>query len=109
MTTGRKMALFCTVGVMLFVGALIVLSLSGGTDEYMPRSTSGAVIFEEACARCHGENGVGDGPEGPRLSGAATDPELVKERVQAGEARMPRFPNIRDMALENLAEYVHDL
>ena len=109
MTTGRKMALITTLGVMLFVGALLVLSMSGGTDEYLPQGTEGAVIFEEACARCHGENGVGDGPEGPRLAGGGTDPELVKQRVRVGEGRMPRFPNIRDMALENLAEHVHGL
>lgn len=95
--------------ILGFVGVLIVLSLFGGVDHYTPTTDDPAVIFQEACARCHGERGVGDEGIGPRLAGRRDSVEEVRERVIEGEGRMPRFPNIRGAALENLAVYVHGM
>ena len=110
MPSRKVLGVAITVVVMGFLSALIVLSLYGGVDNYTPTTDDPTVIFREACARCHGENGAGGGDGiGPRLVGSGEDPEEVKEHVREGEGRMPRFPNIQGRALENLATYVHGL
>ena len=105
----RAMAVGMTVVVLAFLSVLIVLSLHAGVDPYTPSTDDPAVIFQEACARCHGEGGIGGEQEGPRLAGHAVEPGEVKEQLREGKGRMPSFPNIRGQALENLARYVHGL
>jgi len=98
-----------TLLAMGFIGVLVVLSMTGDVDDYTPMTDDGATIFHEACARCHGEAGAGGGPSGPKLHGRAEDPEEVRRRLREGEGRMPSFPNIQGMPLENLMAYVHGL
>lgn len=109
MASRRTMAVVATVIAMAFVTVLIVLSLTGGVDDYTPATDDGEVIYREACARCHGDDGAGVDPGGPRLAGQAEGPEEVREHVREGKGRMPRFPNIRGRALDNLAAYVNGL
>lgn len=109
MPSRKMLVLLSAILVMGFVSVLIVLSMLGGVDNYTPTTDAPAVIFQQACARCHGEKGLGDDGIGPRLAGQREEMAEVLERVQEGHGRMPRFPNIRGRALENLAAYVHDL
>ena len=109
MPSRKTLAIISTLLVMAFVSVLIVLSVYGGSDNYEPTTDDPAVIFQEACARCHGEAGEGGDGIGPRLVGAGAPPEKVMEQVAEGIGRMPRFPNIRGQALENLAVYVEGL
>jgi len=94
---------------MAFIGALVVLSLSGGEDYYTPTTDDPAIIFSEACARCHNERGLGGRGIGPRLAGRAVPAEAVREHIMKGEGRMPRFPNLRGQALANLERYVNGM
>jgi mono/diheme cytochrome c family protein len=94
---------------MAFVGVLLVLSLSGGADDYTPATDDPAIIFSEACARCHNERGVGGRGIGPKLAGRAIPADEVREHVVEGDGRMPRFPNLRGQALANLEGYVNGL
>jgi mono/diheme cytochrome c family protein len=109
MPSRKMLAVILTVVVAGFVSALIVLSLYGGVDDYTPATDDAAVIFREACARCHGEGGAGGVGIGPRLAGQGEAPEEVVEQIVEGKGRMPRFPNIRGRALDNLAAYVQGL
>jgi len=108
MVSRRTVAIGSTVAVAGFVGTLVVLSLYSGVDNYQPDTDDPAVIFQEACARCHGEGGRG-GDVGPRLAGRGEEPEEVVEQVQEGKGRMPRFPNLGGHALRNLSAYVNGL
>ena len=109
MPSRKTLAIISTLIVMAFVSVLIVLSLYGGSDNYEPTTDDPVVIFQEACARCHGEAGEGGDGIGPRLAGGGRPPAEVVEHVAEGIGRMPRFPNIRGRALENLAGYVEGL
>jgi len=106
----RKMiAVLATLGVLVFVGVLLVLSLSAGADDYTPTTDDPEVVFHEACARCHNERGIGGRGIGPRLAGRGVPVEEVREHVTEGDGKMPRFPNIRGQALENLERHVNGL
>jgi len=107
MPSRKVIAVGATLVVLAFVAVLVVLSLSGGADDYMPTTNDPATIFSEACARCHNERGVGGRGIGPRLAGRALSAEEVREHVTEGDGRMPYFPNLRGEALTNLEGYVH--
>ena len=109
MVSRKKMGIALTVVALAFVAVLVVLSLTGGSDMYTPMTSDPAVIFHEACARCHNERGTGGRGIGPRLVGKRVPPGEVKELLAEGEGRMPRFPNVQGEPLENLARYVNGL
>src|SRR4029450_8227451 len=109
MVSRKVIAAGSTLVVMMFVGVLVVLSLSGGEDDYTPATDDPAVIFSEACARCHNERGGGGRGIGPRLAGQAIPAEEVREHVEQGKGRLPRFPTLRGQALANLERYVNGL
>ena len=109
MISRKKWSIVMAVVVLAFVGVLLFLSLYGGQDNYRPMTNEPEVIFHQACVRCHSEKGVGGQGIGPRLAGKVVPPDEVREHVQKGKGRMPRFPNIRGEALENLAGCVHGL
>jgi cytochrome c551 len=48
----------------------------------------GAAVFEETCAGCHGEGGVGGSP-GPRLVGTGLEAAEVAAVVERGRGVMP--------------------
>lgn len=111
MPSRKTLAMISTLLVMGFLTVLIVLSMYGGSDTYTPTTDDPATIFREACARCHGEGGVGGGDDGigPALRGRNEPAAEVIEHVREGKGRMPRFPNLQGRPLENLAVYVSGL
>ncbi len=109
MVSRKTLSVLTALLVMGFISVLLILSMLGGVDNYMPTTENPVVIFREACARCHGERGVGGSDIGPRLAGVGEPIDEVKKQVVEGHGRMPRFPNIRGRALQNLAGYVNEL
>jgi mono/diheme cytochrome c family protein len=84
----------------LVVGALIALgvfvlakaqifepSASSGDPSASGDADRGAVVFERACAACHGTGG--EGGSGPRLVGSGLDRDAVTEQVRQGSGVMP--------------------
>jgi mono/diheme cytochrome c family protein len=51
-------------------------------------AASGAVVFEQRCAACHGSGGVGGSP-GPRLVDSGLDAAAVAAVVEQGRGVMP--------------------
>lgn len=109
MVSKKTLTVLTALLVMAFISALVVLSMLGGVDNYTPTTDDPVVIFREACARCHGEGGVGGSNSGPRLAGAGVPRDEVKKQLAEGHGRMPSFPNIRGRALEHLAAHVNEL
>lgn len=109
MVSRKKMGIAMTVVVLAFVAVLVVLSMTGGSDMYTPTTDDAAVIFREACARCHNERGAGGSGIGKKLAGKRVPVGEVKQIIQEGDGRMPRFPNVQGEALERLARYVNGL
>jgi len=97
--------------------AQFVLSLSGGaTDETL--LAEGAVVFEDNCAACHGDNGTGDINVGaPNLADAlwlfGGDLETVTETITNSRGGvMPAWSTegrLNEAQLRQVAVYVHEL
>jgi mono/diheme cytochrome c family protein len=82
---------------------LVVFGLAGCTStpsgvDSAPSQPTGEAIFAQACARCHGTSGRGDGPLGPRnapmpILGDASrpmpSPQEVWNVIRFGRGRMP--------------------
>lgn len=81
---------------------------------------SGAQLFEQNCASCHGENGEGDGPQAAGLS----MPDLTNQEFMAGKSaqdlyqavslgigeQMPAFgEKLSDAEIWSLADYTRSL
>ena len=92
---------------------LIVLSLlasSAVASEYQPRAgASGAQIFSDACAACHGADGSGKFGLFLGLTGSTLMPDEMKTVIQQGGAVMPAFSNIQGKELDALVAYVRSL
>ena len=61
------------IGLMALSWTVYVLTVFAATPQGVPER--GKVIYEAQCARCHGPEGRGDGPEAPFL--APRPPNLV--------------------------------
>lgn len=100
---------------------LVVLGLAGcssgqpGADAATPKP-QGEVIFAQACARCHGANGQGDGPLAPHdarmpILGDASrplpSPQEVHNVIRVGRGRMPAHQNrLSPQDMDAVTEYV---
>jgi mono/diheme cytochrome c family protein len=94
---------------MLLVAALIsavYLVLTGQTRSYRPGNPDPAVIYQEACAECHGKQGEGRGWFYPALGEKEISREDVAEIVRDGAFMMPAFPQIPDTTLLRLSSYI---
>ncbi|MDJ0789916.1 MAG: cytochrome c [Myxococcota bacterium] len=60
--------------------ALTAALLSFACVDETQRAESGAALFAEYCASCHGTEGGGDGPEAERLDLELTDLRTLAER-----------------------------
>ncbi len=64
---------------IFFLGVLALMCAAvSEADE--PADTSGAQLYKEFCATCHGVNGHGDGPVAPSLRQRVPDLTLLSKR-----------------------------
>ncbi len=107
----KRSLLFVLVIAVVAVAIPVLLTRFGPQtpiDAYQPHSNDGQTIFIEACSKCHGERGEGS-PLGSRLAGRRIPQRQVEGRVRGGGGGMPKFPHIREEALENLSTHVNRL
>ncbi len=84
------------IACLLFV-AVASIAFSGGIDRTVSAALplSGAEVFKNNCARCHGENGKGgDGPDltdAQRKQKWTESDERIVNKVTNGGRRMPAF------------------
>jgi mono/diheme cytochrome c family protein len=87
-----------------------------------PNPTSGASLYAEKCAPCHGDTGMGDGPRAAQLSvpvAAIGDPALARQKtpsewfqiVSQGnlERFMPPFASLSEPQRWDVVAYVYTL
>ncbi|MCX4241063.1 c-type cytochrome [Paraliomyxa miuraensis] len=98
--------------------ALLALWLAGGcTQPAGPeRPISGKQLYEQYCARCHGEAGIPtkDAPTASSLADAAfverLSDEGIKGVIRAGRGQMPGFGDrFTDATLQVLVAHVRSL
>ncbi len=94
-----------------------VLTISGQTDQADPElAKAGAVVFEDNCSSCHGEDGKGDRDQGaPNLTDAiwlyGGDKDTIRETVNfARFGVMPTWgARLSESDIRAVATYVHQL
>jgi len=94
-----------------------VLTISGQTDQADPElAKAGAVVFEDNCSSCHGEDGKGDRDQGaPNLTDAiwlyGGDKDTIRESVNfARFGVMPTWAaRLSESDIRAVATYVHQL
>ncbi len=70
----------------------------------------GQQLYQENCALCHQDSGVGDPPTFPALSGNDQLGDLVRivSSIHRGTSRMPPFPDLTAEEISSLATYVRN-
>ena len=91
------------IAIFILVNYLI---FTGQDDDYIPKTSNPSIVYQQACVRCHGERGEGEGMLYPDLSDEVLVEDEVFRIVRKGDFLMPAFPNIPDSTLNKLAEYV---
>jgi mono/diheme cytochrome c family protein len=86
--------------------ALVLLGLACGSNisQYEPYSDNGAIIYHEACARCHDD--AFDAPLLLRSEVRNLSREKIVDALANGRAGMPSFPLIEGEYLDGLVEFV---
>jgi mono/diheme cytochrome c family protein len=70
----------------------------------------GQQLYQENCALCHQDSGVGDPPTFPALSGndELRDPVRIVTSIHQGTSRMPPFPDLTAEEISSLANYIRN-
>jgi len=70
----------------------------------------GRQLYQENCALCHQDIGVGNPPTFPALSGndRLGDPVRIVRSIRQGTRRMPPFPDLTAEEIASLASYVRN-
>jgi len=70
----------------------------------------GQQLYQENCALCHQDSGVGNPPTFPALSGSDRlgDPGRIVRSIHGGRRRMPPFPDLTAEEISSLANYVRN-
>ncbi len=70
----------------------------------------GQQLYQEKCALCHRDSGVGDPPTFPALSGSdqLRDPVRIVRIIHQGRRRMPPFPALTAEEISSLANYIRN-
>ena len=113
------------VGALAICGLMVLPWL--GTSQPRGDAKAGAALYKGQCAKCHGESGAGDGPQGAKLkdkpsnwtSGggglkAMDDGTIFTSIADGGPAVgkskvMPAFPKLSEADVWNLVTYVKTL
>jgi glucose dehydrogenase len=81
----------------------------GGLTPNPQGGSSGARVYRDQCAVCHGIDRGGSPPSFPSL--LDIDKKLIDEKIaqtiQLGTGRMPSFPNIDEAQMTDLLHYLH--
>jgi len=101
----RKWIPFAILLITALISA-VYLILTGQTRSYLPQNADPAVIYQEACAECHGKQGEGSGWFYPALGETEISREEVVEIIRQGAFMMPAFPQIPDTTLLRLSAYI---
>ena len=92
------------ISIALFT--LLYMVFYGGNEPYVPKTDSPEIIYQQACAHCHGDNGEGSGLLYPAFSDDAYNLQEIKEKITQGTWLMPGFENIKGDTLNSLADFI---
>jgi cytochrome c551 len=95
---------------LVAVVAVVFLFAGGGDDrdsDEQSAPASGATVYTERCAACHGANG--EGASGPALAEGVLDVDDLIVVITEGRGAMPGFgPTLTDEEIEAVAAYTRE-
>ncbi|MDH5420237.1 MAG: cytochrome c [Acidimicrobiia bacterium] len=94
---------------MRLVGFLVIVLLLTASCTSVDPTASAIEVYEQACARCHGNSmGGGVGPAlGPGSDAESKPDESLLTAITNGRARMPSFRNqLTEAQIRGLVEYI---
>lgn len=107
----KKILFFAAI--LIFSGLIIMSYLSSaGTDFYTIFSddllSASAALYQDNCAKCHGEEGEGVASY-PVIRNTKRTKQELKQLIGHGAGEMPAFPNFTEAELDQLIDYLHEL
>ena len=97
------------VGVLGLAFAIAPVALAPqGIDTVLYEQ--GQQLYQDNCALCHQDSGVGDPPTFPALSGSDQlgDPVRIVRSIHVGRRRMPPFPALTAEEISSLSDYIRN-
>ena len=82
------------------------IAWTGGLVENSAAAGTGARLYQDNCAACHGADRKGAPPAFPSLADSSLTPQQMTEVIHAGRGRMPAFANIQGDGLTALLAFV---
>ena len=97
------------VGVLPVVFLIAPASLAQQTLDTL-LAQQGQQLYENRCALCHGDEGVGDPSTFPALRGneRLRDIAWIVNSINSGAGNMPAFPDLTTLEVSSLANYVRN-
>ena len=92
--------------IMPILLALLINYFLAAKADYKPQTDDPAVIYHEACSKCHGENGEGGGAMISQFRLEGKSAQEIKDTIRSGSFIMPAFTAIRQDTLDRLADYL---
>ena len=85
------------------------MAWTGGLAADKPARTPGEAIYRSQCSICHGSDRSGSPPGFPSLIGVSKklNDAQITATMHQGKGRMPTFPNLTDVQVSSLLEFLH--
>lgn len=97
---------------LILILTIVIISLINlfffTEDPYRPTTDDPQIIYYEACASCHGDEGNGVGFLYPPLRTDTLSVVEIENIITMGSWRMPRFYNIKNDTLATLVKFIHE-
>lgn len=95
------------IAILLIAGIALFDLLLFSENLYQPTTADPQIIYYEACASCHGDNGKGDDFLYPSLINESLSVLEIETIIVEGTWRMPHFRNIKNDTLSALVTFIH--
>ena len=93
--------------ILVMIYSFFSFLVFGENEPYFPKTINPKIIYSEACAQCHGERGEGSGILYPAFDSEDLTLELIRQNIEEGTWRMPKFSHIQGDTLNKLIEFIY--
>jgi len=98
--------ILCRTGLVTLCALALAACATHTATETPAASTDTTALYQQNCARCHGEQGGGKFGLLMKLTQVDLTEEQIRERIRTGRGRMPAFDQLSDAQTSALARRV---